>query len=74
MPKMTKAMVVTMFKTEILPGVRARYERNGVMDCPARSEAWNDFTDGLAKDRVITQRQYDRWTAPACVSSRRRKR
>lgn len=33
-------------------------------DKPARDMAWNNWTDGLCKDKVITQKQYDTWTHP----------
>jgi len=33
-------------------------------DRPAKCEAWNNFTDGLCKDRFISLRQYETWTNP----------
>lgn len=54
---MTKREAVEMFRAEIMPHVRAS-------DRPAVREAWNNFTDALAKDRLITMRQYETWTHP----------
>lgn len=48
----------------ILPTIRAKFERDGRIDRPARAEAWNNWTDGLCKAGVITQRQYDTWSNP----------
>ena len=31
-------------------------------DYVAKREAWNNWTDGLCKDRQITSWQYDNWT------------
>ena len=33
-------------------------------DQPAIDQAWNDWTDGLCKDKRITQKQYSTWTHP----------
>ena len=33
-------------------------------DYVAKREAWNNWTDALCKDRVITSWQYDNWTQP----------
>jgi hypothetical protein len=61
---MTKAEAVAAFKRDVLPGVRAAYEQDGRTDHPARAEAWNNFTDALCKERVITPRQYSSWSNP----------
>lgn len=58
---MTKTEATKIFRNQILPQVIAQYGKN---DKPAMSEAWNDWTDMLCKDRQITPRQYDRWTNP----------
>lgn len=63
---MTKREAVEQFTREILPIVKAQYERDGRPDWPARSEAWNNWTDALCKDGTITSRQYSTWTAPPC--------
>jgi len=61
---MTKQQVVKLFKEEILPMVKDRYEQDGVIDKPARREAWNNFTDSLCKDGQITLKQYESWNNP----------
>jgi hypothetical protein len=40
------------------------FKRRGYIDRPMRNEAWNNFTDMLAKDRRITMKQYETWTHP----------
>lgn len=55
---MTKVEAIRDFKNKIAPRVIARYGRN---DRPALREAWNDWTDALCKDGLITERQYDSW-------------
>lgn len=54
---MTKREALEIFMLEILPGLPSR-------DIPARREAWNNFTDSLAKDGQITERQYATWLGP----------
>ena len=58
---MTKKEALDYFKAHILPHV---YKAFGVKDKVARAEAWNNYTDGLCKDRTITQRQYDTCSNP----------
>lgn len=38
--------------------------KNTVMDYWHAQEIWASFTDGLCKDGVITQRQYETWLTP----------
>ena len=54
------------FEYEILPTVRFAYERDGIPDWPARREAWNDWTDSLCKDGIISEWQYNNWSHPPC--------
>lgn len=61
---MNRQQAVQLFKEEILPAVQAEYEQDGVPDIPARREEWNNWTDGLCKDGVITEEQYERWECP----------
>jgi hypothetical protein len=61
---MTKAEVLAMWRDEVLPHVKAKYEADGIPDYPARSESWGEFTDMLCKDGSITLAQYEGWTAP----------
>ena len=61
---MTKRDAESIFRSEILPGIREREE--GVPDYPLRSTSWNDFTDSLCKDGQITNKQYENWGHPLC--------
>lgn len=63
---MTKARAVEVFQLEHLPRVRSCYERDGIVDYPARREEWNLFTDALCRAGLITQSQYARWGHPSC--------
>jgi len=55
------------FETGILPFVTESYERDGQPDWPARREAWNNWTEGLGKDREIRDLQYANWSqSPLC--------
>ena len=58
---MTKREAVKEFKEHILPGVLKQY---GPKDKPALRQAWNDWTDGLCKDKRITLKQYESWDNP----------
>ena len=56
---------VATFNSEILPIIQQTYEKDGWPDRPARSEAWNDWTDSLCKDGEISDWQYDNWSQPS---------
>ena len=55
---------VEYFNCDILPSVEKEYEQDGVPDWPARSEAWNNWTDMLCKDEQISDWQYENWSQP----------
>jgi hypothetical protein len=55
-----------MFEFEILPFVKEQYEQDGEPDWPARREAWNNWTDSLCQDGLISDWQYDNWSHPRC--------
>jgi len=56
-----------IFETDILPMVQEAHEQDGEPDWPARREAWNNWTDSLCKDRLISDWQFHNWTqAPCC--------
>ena len=65
---MTRDEAITDFIATVLPAVVEEYEQDGVMDEPARSEAWNNFTDYLCKAGLISDWQYDNWTHPDCCN------
>lgn len=58
---MRKEQAVRDFKENILPELRKMYGNN---DKVAIRTAWNDYTDMLCKDGIITQRQYNTWGNP----------
>lgn len=62
--RLSKASVLTMFRKQELPHVRAAYERDGRVDRVARAEAWSNYTDALCKDGMITLKQYESWSNP----------
>lgn len=66
MRKWTKEDAVREFVEHYMPHVRAQEARwgNGV-DGPLRRETWNNYTDGLCKDGLITDHQYNTWTHPS---------
>lgn len=53
---MTEQEIVADFEENILPAVIAQYGNN---DRAAKSEAFNNYTDSLCKDRQITTWQYE---------------
>ena len=61
---MTKKEAIALYRSEVLPQVRAQYEQDRRRDYPARCEAWNNFVDALASDRQITRWQAETWTHP----------
>jgi len=62
--RMTKAEALAQFREYVLPHVQAQYERWGRIDRVARAEAWNNYTDALQKDGLITAQQYHNWSNP----------
>ncbi len=54
------------FETGVLPFVTESHEQDGEPDWVARSEAWNNWTDGLREDGEISDWQYENWSHPAC--------
>ena len=61
---MTRDQAIEDFITTVLPAVVEEYEQDGIIDEPARSEAWNNFTDYLCKDNLISDWQYNNWSQP----------
>jgi len=65
MTKLTKAQAVKMFKENDLPSIKEIEKQNGNgVDSCMRTEAWNNYTDMLCKDRQITTAQYNSWASP----------
>ena len=61
---MTKYQAWCAFRDEILAEVRQLYEPDGLVDEPARAEAWTAYVDDLREQGLITQRQSATWTRP----------
>ncbi len=61
---MTRDEAINEFVECVLPAVVEEYEQDGIIDEPARSEAWNNFTDYLCKDERISDWQYANWSQP----------
>ena len=59
MKKMTKVKAVKDFR--ILYKTFTNYRRGDVI---AKRTEWNNFTDALCKEGVITLKQYERWENP----------
>jgi len=66
---MTHSQAINEFELFVLPRVIEHYEQDGIPDIPARSEAWNDWTDGLCKDNQISDWQYANWSQPRCCGA-----
>ena len=58
--KLTKAEVIAHCR-EVFNDPSWPYERG---DSIAKREYFNDYTDALCKDRMITEHQYNTWTNP----------
>jgi hypothetical protein len=52
------------FEFDILPFIQDEYEEDGEPDWPARREGWNNWTDSLCKDGLISDWQYENWSQP----------
>lgn len=69
---MSKSDFIEYFKSNILPSIAKRFEKNGTPDKPARREAWNDAIDGLIKDGKISKIAGD-WTIPRELETKKLK-
>ena len=63
---MTRDEAIQQFEDFVLPYVIETFEQDGQPDKPARREEWNNWTDGLCKEGIISDWQYDNWTHPDC--------
>ena len=61
----TRKQAIHEFELFVLPAIMDEYEYDGVPDLPARREAWNNWTDGLCRDMIISDWQYENWSQPA---------
>jgi hypothetical protein len=63
---MTWKQASDTFEREILPNVSRRF--NGDLDEVAARETWNNWTDSLCKNNMISDWQYANWSHPAFLS------
>jgi|TARA_R110000796_G_scaffold9918_1_gene33434 hypothetical protein len=57
---LTKKTALSIFKEEVNTPQNANLKGDKVALC----EAWNNFTDMLCKDDLITDAQYNNWANP----------
>ena len=55
-----QAVVAERFENEVLPYVKAAHEQDGILDRPARREAWCNFVDSLNKNGEISDYEANR--------------
>ena len=60
--RLTKKQALAIFKGELMDN--ERFYNFIVNDKVALRESWNNYTDSLCKDGLITERQYNTWTQP----------
>ena len=63
---MTFAQACETFTLVLLPVIQEAHEQDGMPDYPARCEAWNNWTDSLCRDGLISDWQVMNWTHPPC--------
>ena len=60
--KMTKAEAIQLFRFIYkVKAIQLGYRRG---DDIAKKTEWNDYTDALCKDGLITEKQYENWGQP----------
>lgn len=59
---MTKVQVLSDFRSYWQDVIEMEPSYKG--DVCAKREYWNNYTDSLCKDGMITDSQYDNWTNP----------
>ena len=63
----TWKQAVSDFEECYMPGIIQKEQENGFTryaDLPMRREAWNNYTDALCKDGMISDWQYNNWSQP----------
>ena len=60
--RLTKKQALTVFKDELK--VNQESYNLIVKDKVALRESWNNYTDSLCKDGLITEHQYETWANP----------
>ena len=69
---MTHAEFNKYFKINILPQIKETFEKDGIIDIPARCEAYNNEMDHLFKDGQITEKQVNNWCIPDSFLKRKK--
>ena len=62
--RMTKKTAETIFRERLRAAKVQGLWTYKASDKPALREAWNNFTDSLCRDDLITERQYETWANP----------
>lgn len=57
---MTKKQALRLFRQEIMPELKKQHPK----DTAAYRTSWNDYTDGLHNDGLITEHQLNTWNNP----------
>ncbi len=52
-------LVLAEYKAYTLPSIKYKYERDGIVDVPARRQAWCDLIDFMNKDGALTDTEAD---------------
>jgi hypothetical protein len=60
---MNKSEFLSFFWRNIVPDIREKYEKDGVVDRVARRECWHNLVDAMVKDGSLHERARD-WTVP----------
>jgi hypothetical protein len=49
-----KKLAISEYKASVLPSIKYAYERDGIVDGPARREAWCNLIDSMNKNGVLS--------------------
>lgn len=60
--RVTKQQALVIFLAQWREAVSAGQAQ--ASDLPAKRESWNNYTDSLCKDQLITEQQCDCWSNP----------
>jgi hypothetical protein len=52
-------LVLAEYKAYTLPSIKYKYEQDGIVDVPARREAWSNLIDFMQKDGALTAFEAD---------------
>lgn len=61
---MTHEEAIELWRSDVLPGVRAEFEADGVPDYPARRESWNNWVWDMYESGSISDTSYENWEHP----------